>query len=343
MNQRIAIHHYPGDFSDRWIEYCQEKGIEYEIVDCYRNDIISVMNDFDILLWSWNLSHHESLQYAKELIYSLETMGKKVFPDFRTSFFYDNKVGQKYILEAINAPVVPTYVFYDENRAKQWAEQTTFPKVFKLSGGAGSMNVRLCRTQKEALKLIHRSFSKGFSQVNRWAWFLDKVKKFREKPSKETLIKFVKAFVRLFIPTEKEKVMSREKGYTYFQEFIPENTFDIRVIVIGEKAFALKRLCREDDFRASGSGKIIYDKKQIDNRCIQMAFDTSNKLDVQCMAYDFVFSEANEPMIVEMSYHFAAYAYDQCEGYWDQTMFWHDEKVNPQHMIISMLLNIENN
>ncbi|MDQ1298336.1 MAG: hypothetical protein QG558_875, partial [Campylobacterota bacterium] len=338
MNKRVAIHHYSGDFSDRWIEYCREKEIEYEIVDCYRNDIVAVMKNFDVLLWSWNLSHHESLQFAKELIYSLEVMGKKVFPDFRTSFFYDNKVGQKYILESVGAPLVPTCVFYDQESAKHWAEQTIFPKVFKLSGGAGSMNVQLCRTQNEALKLIRKSFSTGFSPVDRRAWFVDKVKKFKEKPSKDTSIKLIKAFGRLFIPTKKEKVMSHEKGYAYFQEFIPNNEFDIRVIVIGEKAFALKRLCRENDFRASGSGKIIYDQEKIDISCVKIAFDVSKKLDAQCMAYDFVFDINNQPLIVEMSYHFSPYAYDKCEGYWDERLHWHNEKVNPQYMIIEQLL-----
>jgi len=338
MNRKIAIHHYEGDFSDRWIEYCQKNQIEYQLVDCYQNDIIEVMKDFDILLWPWNLSHFESLQFAKELTYSLEKMGKVVFPSFKTSYFYDNKVGQKYLLESINAPAIPSYVFYEKEDALNWIEKTSFPKVFKLSGGAGSMNVKLCYTKDKAKKYIKQAFGKGFSQVDRVVWFKDKMKKFKENPSKNSFKNFIKSFGRLFVPTQKEKGMSKEKGYIYFQEFIPKNTFDIRIITIGNRAIGIKRLCRDGDFRASGSGKIIYDKDQIDLESIKIAFDTSSKLDVQCMAYDFVYDENNKPLIVEMSYHFSPSAYDNCQGYWDDSLKWHNININPQEIIIEFLL-----
>ncbi len=335
---KIAIHHYEGDFSDRWITYCQDNHISYELVDCYQNNIIEVMKDFDMLLWSWNLSHFESLQFATELIYSLEKMGKVVFPNFKTSYFYDNKVGQKYLLESINAPVIPSYVFYTKNDALKWIDKTSFPKVFKLSGGAGSMNVKLCHNQTEASRFVSLAFGKGFSQVDRIAWFKDKAKKFQEKPSKISFENFVKSFGRLFVPTQKEKAMSREKGYIYFQDFIPQNSFDIRVIVIGKKAFAFKRLCRENDFRASGSGKIVYSKDEIDTRCVKISFEVSDKLDVQCMAYDYVFDKEDNPLIVEVSYHFSPYIYDKCEGYWDENLKWNDSEINPQYMIMNYLL-----
>jgi len=338
MNKKVAIHHYEGDFSDRWIEYCKEYNIEYTLVDCYQNDIIETLKEYDVLFWSWNLSHYESLQFARELTYALEKMGKKVFPDFKTSYYYDTKVGQKYILEALEVPLIPSYVFYQKEAAKTWASNTVFPKVFKLSGGAGAMNVKLCRDLKQANKFIDTAFGKGFSQVDRVVWFQDRIKKFKLKPSKESAIKLIKSLGRLLVPTQKEKVMAREKGYVYFQEFIPNNTHDIRVIVIGNKAFALKRLCRENDFRASGSGNIVYDKDQIDTRCIEVSFETSKKLDVQCMSYDFVFDQKNEPLIVEMSYHFSPYAYDICEGYWDENLQWHDKEINPQYMMIENII-----
>jgi hypothetical protein len=339
MNIKIAIHHYEGDFSDRWIKYCQESNISYELVDCYQNNIIEVMKGFDILLWPWNLSHFESLQFATELIYSVEKMGKIVFPNFKTCYFYDNKVGQKYLLESIEAPVVPSYVFYTKNDAIKWINNTSFPKVFKLSGGAGSMNVKLCRNKTQAKSFVNQAFGKGFSQVDRVAWFQDKVIKLKENPSKISLKNFTKSFGRLFLPTKKEKAMGREKGYIYFQDFMPKNSFDTRIIVIGNKAIALKRLCRDGDFRASGSGKIIYDKNQIDEEFVRISFKTSKDLDVQCMAYDFVYDKNHKPLIVEISYHFSLTAYDDCEGYWDDILNWHDVKINPQYMIMESLLN----
>jgi hypothetical protein len=93
---------------------------------------------------------------------------------------------------------------------------------------------------------------------------------------------------------------------------------------VDSKAFALKRMCREGDFRASGGGRIIYDKNQIDERCVKIALETNKKLKMQSVAYDFVFDENNNPLIVEISYGYAAHAYDICEGYWDENMIWHE-------------------
>ena len=47
---KIAIHHRSGGFSDRWITYCQEEGIDYKIVNCYDSDIIEQLIDCDSLI-----------------------------------------------------------------------------------------------------------------------------------------------------------------------------------------------------------------------------------------------------------------------------------------------------
>lgn len=44
---KIAIHHSKGSFSERWITYCQKKGIDYKIVNCYESDIINQLKDCD--------------------------------------------------------------------------------------------------------------------------------------------------------------------------------------------------------------------------------------------------------------------------------------------------------
>lgn len=326
---KIAIHNFTNSFSERWIKYCEQNCVDYKLVDCYASNIIEQMQDCDGLMWHWNQADPKAVLFGRQLTYSLETMGKKVFPSSSTCWHFDDKVGQKYLLEAIEAPFVQSYCFYDKKDALEWVEKTGFPKVFKLRGGAGALNVKLAHTKNDAKKLIKQAFGKGFSPVASYtADYKTKLK--RAKSLSAVWGKIKRAPEVISKASIANKVMGKELGYVYFQEFIPNNDSDIRIIVIGDKAFGLKRLCREGDFRASGSGKIIYDKEQIDERCVEIAFETSEKIKAQCLAYDFVFDEKNNPLIVEISYGFTVKAYDDCPGYWDRDINWYEGKFNPQ-------------
>lgn len=313
----------PGSFSDGWIRYCNDNGIDYKIVNAYESDIIEQVADCDAFMWHHHHGNYIDVLFAKQLLYSLQRVGKKVFPDFNTGWHFDDKVGQKYLLEAVGAPIIPSYVFYTEKDALNWIENTSFPKVFKLRGGAGSSNVKLVKTKNYAKKIVKKAFGKGFPQFGRTDYLKERYKKW--KNGKDSFLGVCKGFYRLFFPPEYSKMHGREKGYVYFQEFIKDNKFDIRVVVIGNnKAFGLKRMVRKNDFRASGSGDIIYDKSGIDERCVRVSFDIAKKLGTQSLALDFIFDEGNNPLIVEISYGYSIKAYYKCEGYWTDDMIWHE-------------------
>ena len=120
-----------------------------------------------------------------------------------------------------------------------------------------------------------------------------------------------------------------------FRSFVPNNTFDDRIVIVGQKAFALRRQNRKNDFRASGSGLISYNKNLFPKDAIQIAFSTSRKLKTQSLAFDFIYDNNQKPLIVEISYAYVmGDAYDTCPGYWDEQLNWHPDKVNPQRYII---------
>lgn len=317
---KIAIHHSEGSFSERWIKYCESNNIEYKLVNAYQSDIIEQVKDCDGFMWHHFHNNYRDALFAKQLLYSLEKKGISVFPNYNTTWHFDDKVGQKYLFESLDIPSIPSFVFYNKQEALNWINNTTFPKVFKLRGGAGASNVKLVRNKRQARKLVKKAFSGGFPQYDRWSTLCDRVKKWLNG---STSLKHVcAAVVRLFISSEYARMHGSEKGYAYFQEFIPNNTFDIRVCIVDNKAFAIKRMTRKNDFRASGSGNILYSKSEIDERCITESFNIAKKLNTQSLALDFVFN-GNTPLLVEISYGFAYDAYDKCEGYWTEDMKWH--------------------
>lgn len=329
---KIAIHHSKSSFSESWIEYCKEREIPFKIVNCYRNDIIDQIKDCNGLMWHFHQANSKDVLFAKQLLYSLQMAGKAVFPDFNTAWHFDDKVGQKYLLEAIGAPLVPSFVFYDKSEALEWVNNTEFPKVFKLRRGAGSSHVKLVQDKKVAKKLISKAFGKGFSQYDSVSNLKERWRKYRQgNATVETLAKGV---ARLAYTTDFDRVACREKGYVYFQDFVPDNDHDIRVIIIDDKAFAIKRYVRKNDFRASGSGSISYKKEEFDEKLIELSFKLSKKIKSQSLAIDYVF-RGNKPLIIEISFGYVKEVYEECEGYWDQNLKWHKGKFNPQSWMIN--------
>ena len=71
---------------------------------------------------------------------------------------------------------------------------------------------------------------------------------------------------------------------------------------------------------------------------VKISFETSQKLNAPCLAYDFVFDENNNPLIVELSFGFSVDAYDSCPGYWDADLNWYQGHFVPQNWMIEDVL-----
>jgi glutathione synthase/RimK-type ligase-like ATP-grasp enzyme len=337
---KLAIHNSQSGFHPRWVKYCKKNNINYKVVNCHANDIVAQLRDCDALMWHFSQSNPKDIIIAKQIMFTLEHVKFKVFPDFKTAWHFDDKVAQKYLFEAIDAPLVPSFAFYDKTKALNWAAQTSFPKVFKLRGGAGSANVKLAKNKQDANKLIKQSFGRGFSQYEGWSNLKERLRKYKQ--GKTSLTDVFKGIVRLGYQPNYSKVKGKERGYAYFQEFMPNNDSDTRIILIDNKAFALKRMVRKGDFRASGSGECFYAREEFDERCVKIAFETNKKINSQSIAYDFVFDQNNNPLIVEMSYGFIPSVYRDCPGYWDEQLNWHGGKFRPEDwMVASVLKQIE--
>jgi glutathione synthase/RimK-type ligase-like ATP-grasp enzyme len=335
---RLAIHRREGSFSDRWISYCEKHRISYDSVNCLETDILGKLSLTDGLLWHWSHYDQREQLVARHVIRGAEKLGLVVFPSTSTCWDFDDKVAQKYSLEGVKAPLVPTYIFYDVGEALEWIDRACFPKVFKLRKGAGSSNVRLVRSRAVARRLATQAFSKGFNPIP--AYWQDSGKRYRVARRNGDLLGIIKRLPSTLSRLRKMKHrMERERGYVYFQDFIPENQFDIRVTIVGSRGFAFTRGVRPGDFRASGSGNIRYDVGKIPLQCVQIAFDITEKFNSQSMAFDFVIAANHGPMIVEVSYCYDPKAVYQCDGYWDRELTWHAGHIWPEEAILADVLD----
>lgn len=334
---KIGIHHREGSYSNRWIEYCQEHHIEYKIVNAYDSNIIELLNDCDAFMWHHHHAYYKDALFAKQLLFALEQSGKVVFPDFYTGWHFDDKLGQKYLFEACGIPTALATVFYTKKEAYEWIEQTDFPKVFKLRGGAGSANVMLATCRLQARRMVRKAFGKGYCTFSGLRYFKDQWHFFRS--GRVGLSNILKGFIRIFIPTEAGKMMPTQKGYVYFQDFIPNDGFDYRIEICGDKCTAWKRYVRENDFRASGGHDNHADQELIPQEVVLFAFQIAEKLKLQACALDIVRDKnSGELYLIENSY---CYGVDQDEfdhGYWDRQGHFHDEKFNGLDWIIEAVI-----
>lgn len=173
---------------------------------------------------------------------------------------------------ALGVPTLPEPVnlgWYDDKVAQApllgaWLPETVivrpgdpmpemdYPFISKASTGAASRNVRLIRSEAEARTEYEAAFGAG-------------------------------------IPILPNGI---QKGYLYWQRFIPGNDGDIRVIVMGDEMFGIRRGNRDDGPFASGSGRVEIIHEIDDTNTLQafrMANEISRHLGTRWQGYDFVF------------------------------------------------------
>lgn len=278
------------------------------------------------------------LQIARDLLPVVEKeYGVPCYPNQAGVWHYDDKIKQTFLLQAHGYPIVPSRVFYEKGEALAWSETAEYPVVFKLKGGAGSMNVMLVETKQQARRLIRKMFSRGIlpeKQLRAGSVRFQHINLYRE------FHRFCGNVYRRAKGLDVTPYWRVHKNYALFQQFLPGNLWDTRVTVIGRRAFAFRRMTRDDDFRASGSGRINYDMEKIDRRFLEIAFDVSRTMGFQSMAYDFLIDGVGNPAFCEISYTYQSKAVFDCPGYWDQDMEWHPGHFWPEYLHLVDCLGI---
>jgi glutathione synthase/RimK-type ligase-like ATP-grasp enzyme len=335
MPVTIAIHRRPGSFSDQWIDYCARHGIDARPVDGYSTTIMRDLRGCDAFMWHVSHDSATDLLFARSVLGAAALTGLTVYPNHHTVSHFDDKVAQKYLLESVDAPLAPTWVFFSRREALAWVSTARFPLVFKLRRGAGSSKVSLVTSAGEAARLVDRMFGGGLSPVPRLTARVEQIRK-RRRTARDWRRK-AKDVPRLVSQLLGQRMRTpHERGYVLFQEFIPNNDHDIRVTVIGSRAFVFRRRVRPGDFRASGSGLIEYfPPGEGDPEAVHTAFSLSQRLGFQSMAFDFVTDHTTgRRLIVEISYSFNAEAVHACPGFFDPRLTWRDGHFWPQDLVI---------
>jgi glutathione synthase/RimK-type ligase-like ATP-grasp enzyme len=344
MRYTIAIQ--PDDYGDgdssspMWKQFLEEGGHYVRSVNVDRADIMDQVKGCQGFMWRHgHLS--DMRQIARRLLPVLEKeMGIVVYPDQNTCWHYDDKIIQRYLLEAAGIPIPRTWVWYDADLALEWAQTAEYPLVIKLWSGSSSSNVALVSSFDEAGVWIKKLFGWGLHILrdnfsDNWSF------------GKRRIRAALKLLIKGDLPPRKvpEHAWELHKNYVLFQEFLPDNAFDHRIVVIGNRAFAFRRFNNPNDFRASGSGKKDVDPKNVDIEAVNLAFRVARKLNTQSVAIDCL-RRGEERVVGEISYTYPHWTIHQCPGHWEiindsqpNELIWKSGQMWPEEAQITDFIN----
>lgn len=334
----VGIHrNYKGSiqpFTQKYLDILTFNNVDYRVIDIRDDDFWEQFRSLSAFIYQ--VGHSSDLiQMSQSFMGAIQQSSIPVFPNYNTLWAFDDKVRQHYLSQYLGLDFIESWVFWDRTKASKWADQADYPVIFKLKGGAGSTNVILVKTASQARRLINRAFTTGIKDSS-----LSSSWRIKYFPVSKYLRDRAIRIGRRVRGEDANLYWMNNKNYVYFQKYLPANTYDTRIKIIGERAFAMRRYNRQNDFRASGSNANDYDTTKIDLQMIKIAFATSKKCGFQSMAYDFLY-DGSEPKICEISYSYPYLATYNGPGYWDSALNWHEGHFFPQLFILQDLLRVE--
>lgn len=288
--------------------FLKNSNICYTFFDIRSSIWLSAAENFDIIIWH-PFSSPASREEAETKIYFLEKYLKKIcFPSFDEIWGYEHKVRTSYLSTFFSLPLVPTFTTNNKTDALDFINHTTFPILSKITTGSSSNDVTKIDNKKEAIKYANSCFS-DIGRKTYWPYI-------------------------------------RQKNYVYFQKFISDAKYDLRIITVGNKVFGYYRYAKEGDFRASGAG--IREKKALPEEAMRIALDTRSKLRATSLAVDMLYSENEKKYyIIETSIFFgiespAQLAVNGLPGYYEyinDTFFFKEGRFWIQELALQYFFN----
>jgi len=248
----------------RWTKYrrfLETNGFLYDLYDVHAHDWIERARAFDVVIGLASNEIHR-LEEIRVKYHFLETgLGKMCYPSAAEALLYEDKSLEAYIAGVCGLPIAKAYISHDEKDALAMLESARYPLVSKVNHSSGSVGVELVKTPGKARRIVGQAFSRNGRRTH-VPWF-------------------------------------RQKGYVYFQEYVPNDGYDIRVMIVGRRAFGYYRKVLSGDFRASGMDTV--EKRALPEEAIRVALKAQQCLRGPQLVVDMVHSLDGRYVIIEFS------------------------------------------
>jgi len=248
----------------RWTKLCRfldHNAFEYEIYNIHAHDWLSQAKQFDAVVGIWSCDLH-CLQEMREKYWVLEHyLGKTTFPSAQHAFLYEDKRLEAYLAYLHGIPFANAHISYDRRDALELVESLDYPVVSKMVPASASVGTELVRDRKRARKIVERAFSVA---------------------GRRTHLSY-----------------ARQKNYVYFQDFIPNDGFDLRAIVVGDWVFGYYRKMLAGDFRASGMN--LVEKRELPQEAMRLALKLNQVVKSPMLVVDMLRGLDGRYQVIEFS------------------------------------------
>ena len=249
----------------RWTKYCQfleRNALPYDLYNIHSGDWLEKAAQYDAIVGCAS-SEPYHLEEMRRKYHFLETYLDKVcYPSLKHAMLYEDKSLEAYLASVFGLPYAKTYISHDKDDAMRTVETMAYPVVYKIVPSSGSLGMELVRTQRRARQIVEQAFSRvGRKTHYPFLW---------------------------------------QKDFVYFQEYVPNDGYDIRVEVIGNKMFGYYRKVLEGDFRASGM-HLGVEKRVIPEEVLRIALRANEIIQSPLLAVDMVHGLDGKYRIIEFS------------------------------------------
>jgi len=259
-------------------------------------DFSLIANNYSILpknaVLFYTASYNENYQqYIRDVILDISIIRKDVvlLPNLDQLFSFENKGYQELLKRRLKIQQVKGRYYGDIEDYFKDNYKKEIPFVFKTLKGALSSGVSLIKNIEELVELV--------SQNNKLS-LIEKIKFYRRKKRKHNNRDF-----STLKPSEKYSLLNFNKFFAkrnpfIIQDFIPGLECDYKVLIFGEKFFVFQRKVRENDFRASGSGKFKWIVPPVE--ILNSAKEIQEKMNVSFIALDLGIDAKNKVYLFEL-------------------------------------------
>ncbi len=263
------------------VEYMKFRDVDFRAMN-FKGEYVIYQSSEDIGL--------KYKSYIEDVLLGLLEQGAVLIPDFKYFRAHHNKVFAEILRDTLEIEFIKNIKSRNFGTYEEYSEIINDLKdnvVFKTSEGALSRGVRLLNN-KEDKTCIPKALSETKPYKSIILQFKDYVR---------PITNFFKRLTGLKIYYEWQ---SKYREKFIIQNFIPDLSGDYKVLIFGEKYYLLQRSVRDNDFRASGSGKYFWPDEP-NNIVLNYAKDLYKKFNCPIASFDIAY-DGKELFLLEFQF-----------------------------------------